>query len=131
MFIWFLCWILLHAEFLLHFGFPYFSVLYFRIFYLLSKLFFFFFLFRLVKLSMDQMTTWSVLYLMELSMTMVSIICCFETCNIVAFFQQWLNLSFFCYSVFDVDIGDGEPIRKLPYNRSGINFVGLVFSCGG
>lgn len=22
-------------------------------------------------------------------------------------------------SVFDVDIGDGEPIRKLPYNRSG------------
>ena len=24
-----------------------------------------------------------------------------------------------CESVFDVDIGDGEPIRKLPYNRSG------------
>lgn len=23
------------------------------------------------------------------------------------------------YAVFDVDIGDGEPVRKLPYNRAG------------
>lgn len=32
--------------------------------------------------------------------------------------EQLKPFSFF-YSVFDVDIGDGEPIRKLPYNRSG------------
>lgn len=25
------------------------------------------------------------------------------------------------HSVFDVDIGDGEPIRKLPYNLSGLD----------
>jgi len=31
-------------------------------------------------------------------------------------------------SVFDVDIGDGEPIRKLPYNRSG-EFLLLPFEC--
>ena len=31
-------------------------------------------------------------------------------------------------SVFDVDIGDGEPIRKLPYNRSG-RFLLLPFEC--
>lgn len=30
-------------------------------------------------------------------------------------------------TVFDVDIGDGEPIRKLPYNRNGIF---LLFSLG-
>lgn len=28
-----------------------------------------------------------------------------------------------CFSVFDVDIGDGEPIRKLPYNLAGELFT--------
>jgi phospholipase A-2-activating protein len=40
-----------------------------------------------------------------------------------------LTLVFLQYSeifaVFNVDIGDGEPIRKLPYNRSGIAHVFL------
>lgn len=39
-----------------------------------------------------------------------------------AFFRSFLsvdNLKYF-RTVFDVDIGDGEPIRKLPYNRSGM-----------
>ena len=41
--------------------------------------------------------------------------------------KQRFSLVLCCYSVFDVDIGDGEPIRKLPYNRSGIFFLGPVF----
>lgn len=35
------------------------------------------------------------------------------------------NYHDFFLSVFDVDIGDGEPIRKLPYNQSGI--LGLFY----
>jgi len=30
-------------------------------------------------------------------------------------------------AVFNVDIGDGEPIRKLPYNRSGISHFYFYF----
>ena len=38
-----------------------------------------------------------------------------------------INSSSGC-SVFDVDIGDGMPIRKLPYNRSGTRFHCEVFA---
>lgn len=31
----------------------------------------------------------------------------------------FLNMVNYCAIVFDVDIGDGEPTRKLPYNKGG------------
>lgn len=35
-------------------------------------------------------------------------------------YMSLMEFSFpFWVLVFDVDIGDGEPIRKLPYNRTG------------
>lgn len=41
---------------------------------------------------------------------------------LIPFFKLYHD---FFLSVFDVDIGDGEPIRKLPYNQSGI--LGLFY----
>jgi hypothetical protein len=34
-------------------------------------------------------------------------------------------------AVFNVDIGDGEPIRKLPYNRSGTTLISVISSATG
>ena len=94
----------------------------------------------MVKLLTDRMITSGVLFLMGLNMTMVRILCSLTTLiwlticlyHLIFFFfffgnKQRFSLVFCCYSVFDVDIGDGEPIRKLPYNRSGIFFLGPVF----
>lgn len=47
-------------------------------------------------------------------------------CCVLSNLHLFVYLLIFVYIlclVFDVDIGDGEPIRKLPYNRSGIFLV--------
>lgn len=95
---------------------------------------------RLEKLLMDQKMAWSCLFLMDLNMIMVSDFI-LATLNLICLgfvmLSYLLNLIhptvhidglLILLSVFDVDIGDGEPIRKLPYNRSG-RFLLLPFEC--
>lgn len=61
-------------------------------------------------------------FLMVFSMIMVSFLCFPEYLIRFAFFR-FISYTFYLWcSVFDVDIGDGMPIRKLPYNRSGTHF---------
>jgi len=97
-------------------------------------------IFRLEKLLMDQKMAWSVPFLMDLNMITVSVYI-LATLNLICLgfvvFSYSLNLIhptvyidglLILLSVFDVDIGDGEPIRKLPYNRSG-EFLLLPFEC--
>lgn len=46
-----------------------------------------------------------------------------DTFSLVLTFQN------ICFLVFNVDIGDGEPIRKLPYNRAGLFLVSQIVYC--
>lgn len=52
-----------------------------------------------------------------------------ELCNLNNFSDEILNHLYTSSSssVFDVDIGDGEPIRKLPHNRSGGSLILFLF----
>lgn len=65
---------------------------------------------------------------MAFSMTTVSIgFSTLVTCLSHLFiFSSSLTSHTACPSVFDVDIGDGEPIRKLPYNRSGMLLLRIL-----
>lgn len=80
----------------------------------------FFFQCRLVKLLMGQTMAWSVLFLMEVNTIMVRILCLSQLVVWLPFLVYTFIYIYSCSLVFDVDIGDGEPMRKLPYNRSGI-----------
>ena len=70
---------------------------------------------------MDQEITHLIRSIMVLSMIMV----CLKHILMSIYLPPSFSLKFFvtyvCFHVivFDVDIGDGEPIRKLPYNRGG------------
>lgn len=79
---------------------------------------------------MDQVIAWTVPSLMGSIMIMVRVwlLSVLSTLFLLLLIEG-LIFSFSHDSVFDVDIGDGEPIRKLPYNRSGIFILlGIKFS---
>lgn len=45
-------------------------------------------------------------------------------------YVSWvLTFQNICFLVFDVDIGDGEPIRRLPYNRAGLSLLFQIVYC--